>query len=106
MAFRFRRTIQILPGVRLNIGKNGLSFSVGQKGSSVTLNKSGIHSNVGAPGTGMSFRKTIFKFGERKIEQHTENDAVTLHPVYTKSKSDSKNVKERNQSSIERLKKK
>ena len=34
--FRFRRTIKVAPGVRLNVGKTGISTTVGVDGARVT----------------------------------------------------------------------
>ena len=62
MAFRFRKTLNIIPGVKVNIGKRGLSITTGRKGLSVTTGKKGVHLNVGAPGTGISFRTKISDF--------------------------------------------
>src|SRR5690554_3851764 len=59
MAFRFQRRVRILPGVRLNFGKTGVSVSAGIRGASVTAGKRGIYGNVGAPGTGMSYRTRL-----------------------------------------------
>lgn len=59
MAFRFRKSIKIAPGVRLNVGKKGGSFTVGKRGSSVNFGSRGVHSNVGIPGTGLSYRSKI-----------------------------------------------
>jgi len=59
MPFRFRRSVRIAPGVRLNIGKRGASFSVGGRGSSMTFGSRGVYSNVGIPGTGLSYRSRI-----------------------------------------------
>lgn len=60
MGFRFRRSIKILPGVRVNIGKKGVSsVSVGKKGATITTGKTGTHLNVGMPGTGISYRTKI-----------------------------------------------
>lgn len=59
MAFRFRRRITILPGLRLNISKRSMSLSAGIRGASVTANKDGIWGNVGAPGTGLSYRSRL-----------------------------------------------
>jgi len=60
MGFRFRRSISICPGVRLNIGKNGLSsLSVGQRGASVSVGKTGVYKNFGLPGTGFSHRTKL-----------------------------------------------
>ncbi|MCS5709202.1 DUF4236 domain-containing protein [Candidatus Berkiella cookevillensis] len=32
MTLRFRRTIKIVPGIRLNLGKRGMSISTGVRG--------------------------------------------------------------------------
>jgi len=61
MAFRFQRRVRILPGVRLNFGKTGVSVSAGVRGASVTAGRRGIYGNVGAPGTGMSYRTRLDK---------------------------------------------
>ncbi len=55
---RFRRTIKIAPGVRLNIGKTGVSTSVGVRGANVTFGRRGTTSTVGIPGTGLSYSST------------------------------------------------
>lgn len=61
MAFRFRRTVSIFPGVRLNLGKRGVSVSAGVRGANVTLGRNGLYGNAGIPGTGMSYREKLFK---------------------------------------------
>ena len=61
MAFRFHRRISLFPGIRLNLGKTGVSISAGVRGASVTAGKRGIYGNVGAPGTGMSYRTRLDK---------------------------------------------
>lgn len=55
MGFRFRRSIRIMPGVRLNLGRRGTSVSVGVRGAHVTVGPSGVRQTVGVPGTGMSY---------------------------------------------------
>jgi hypothetical protein len=55
MAFRFRRSIKILPGIRLNVGKRGISTSVGVRGAHVTIGKTGTRTTVGIPGSGVSY---------------------------------------------------
>ena len=53
MSWLFRRRIRVIPGVRLNLSKSGLTASVGVRGGSVTLGgKGGTYSNVGIPGQG------------------------------------------------------
>ena len=58
MAIRFRRRIKLLPGFYLNVGKTGVSTSVGVRGASVTLGKT-ARVNVGLPGTGLSVSQVI-----------------------------------------------
>jgi hypothetical protein len=55
MGFRFRRSIKILPGIRLNIGKRGVSTSIGVRGAHVTLGHGQVRETVGLPGTGLSY---------------------------------------------------
>jgi len=53
--FRFHRSIRLLPGLRLNISKRGGSVSVGGRGATVNLNKKGVRTTVGLPGSGLSY---------------------------------------------------
>jgi hypothetical protein len=54
MGFRFQRRIKVLPGVRLNVSKGGVSTSVGTRGARVTLGRGKRRTTVGIPGTGLS----------------------------------------------------
>ncbi len=59
MSFRFRRSVRLVPGVRLNFSKSGVSASFGIRGASVTVGKAGTHLNLGIPGTGLSYRTRL-----------------------------------------------
>ncbi|MBI4183056.1 MAG: DUF4236 domain-containing protein [Proteobacteria bacterium] len=59
MGFRFRRPVNILPGVRINFGKRGISATVGPRGASVNIGPRGTHLNLGLPGTGLSYRTRL-----------------------------------------------
>lgn len=59
MGFRFRKSVKIMPGVRLNISKSGFSTTIGGRGASVNVGKSGTYMNAGIPGTGLSMREKI-----------------------------------------------
>lgn len=53
---RFRRSIRIAPGIHLNVGKRGISTSVGVRGFHETLHISGARrTSIGIPGTGLSY---------------------------------------------------
>jgi Protein of unknown function (DUF4236) len=50
--FRFRRSIKILPGIRINVGKRSASVSLGVRGAHVTLRPGHtVRTTVGVPGT-------------------------------------------------------
>ncbi|MCR4590289.1 MAG: DUF4236 domain-containing protein [Lachnospiraceae bacterium] len=67
MGLRYRKSITIFPGVKLNISKSGLSLSVGKKGAHVSAGTSGRKSvSVGVPGTGLSYTKTISGGSKKK----------------------------------------
>jgi Protein of unknown function (DUF4236) len=55
VGFRFRRSIKILPGIRINLGKRGVSTSIGVRGAHVTFGRNGTRTTVGLPGTGLSY---------------------------------------------------
>ena len=58
MGFRFRRTVRLLPGLRLNVSKSGVSASVGTRGAWLTFGRNGTRATVGLPGTGISYTTT------------------------------------------------
>lgn len=59
MGMRYRKSIGLGKGVRLNVGKGSLGISAGVKGAHVSINsKRGVTTSVGAPGTGVSYSKT------------------------------------------------
>lgn len=75
MAWSFRKRIKIAPGVHMNVGKNGPSFSVGGKGMSVTYGKNGTYLNSNIPGTGLRNRQKIAdgKINDINASQFMEN---------------------------------
>jgi hypothetical protein len=59
MGFRFRKSIRILPGIRINLGARGVSTTIGPRGASVNVGPRGTYANVGIPGTGLSSRTKL-----------------------------------------------
>ena len=55
MGFRFRKSVRLGKGVRINLGKRGASLSLGGRGATVNLSGRGVRSTVGIPGTGISY---------------------------------------------------
>lgn len=59
MGLRFRKSVKIAPGVRLNISKKSVGISAGVKGYRKSINSSGrVTTSIGVPGTGVSYAKT------------------------------------------------
>ena len=58
MGFRYRKTIKIVPGVKLNLSKSGVSTSIGRAGATVNIGHGRVKSTVGLPGSGMSYSKS------------------------------------------------
>jgi len=60
MGLRFHKSISLLPGVKLNISKTGISASIGGRGATVNIGKGGrVRGTVGAPGTGISYSEEV-----------------------------------------------
>lgn len=56
MALRFRKSVKLLPGLKLNITKHGLSsLSVGGKGLTYNIGRKGTRTTGGIPGSGLSY---------------------------------------------------
>lgn len=59
MGLRFRKSVKIAPGVRLNISKKSVGISAGVKGYRKSINSSGrVTTSIGTPVAGVSYVKT------------------------------------------------
>ena len=68
MGLRFRRTLKIAPGLRLNFNKNSVGLSIGPRGAKYTINSSGRRTaSVGIPGSGPYYTESEGG-GKRKPE--------------------------------------
>lgn len=75
MGFRFRRSIKILPGVRLNISKSGPSLSIGRSGASFNIGGRGTRLTLGIPGTGLYYTtQSSLKKKKKEDEEWVEKD--------------------------------
>ena len=68
---RFRKTITIFKGLKMNVSKSGVSFTVGGGGLSANVGPKGLFLNTGIPGTGLYDRKKLLDFdgGKRQPAQ-------------------------------------
>ena len=53
---RFRKTFSVLPGVKFNVSKTGVSTSLGGNGATVNVGTRSRTVTLGIPGTGLSYR--------------------------------------------------
>lgn len=56
MGLRFRRSVKLFPGLRLNFSKSGISTSIGGKGATLNFGHGRRSLSLGIPGTGISYR--------------------------------------------------
>ena len=77
MGLRFRKSKKVAPGVRLFLGKNGVSTSFGRRGTSINIGKKGTFLNIGIPETGLSFRQRIESKGTKKSLQSNSDNLST-----------------------------
>jgi tetratricopeptide (TPR) repeat protein len=78
MGWRFRRSVRITKGVRLNFSKRGMGISVGGKGFHAGVGPRGPYSSVGIPGTGLY---AINYLGKQKRSASHPSSSQTAAPV-------------------------
>lgn len=76
MGLRFKRSIKISKGAKINLGKTGVSLSVGTRGAHYTVHSSGKKTtSVGLPGTGLSYVSTSGGGTGRRTSQSVSSAA-------------------------------
>lgn len=76
MSIRFRRTLKIMPGVRLNFNKDSIGVSLGVKGAHYTMNSKGRRTmSAGIPGTGLYSVETLSS--GRRTSRSTSQESMT-----------------------------
>jgi hypothetical protein len=69
MSLRYRRSIKLAPGLKLNVTKSGLGMTVGGKGAHYSLHTGGRRTtSVGLPGTGLYYQKRA-TVGNSKVDK-------------------------------------
>lgn len=69
---RFRKSVKICKGVKVNFSKSGASLTVGGKGASVNIGKNGTYLNTGIPGTGL-YDRTKISGGSSKPKKNAKS---------------------------------
>ncbi len=80
MGFRLRKSVKILPGVRINLSKSGTSVSVGGRGFTTNVSKRGARTTLGIPGTGISY--------SHKHQTNTSNNSSREATISASNPSD------------------
>lgn len=84
MGLRFRKSVTLCKGVKLNFGKTGMSVSVGGKGYHKTINTKGqVTTSVDIPGTGIYYTDTK-RLGNNK-QSGTSTRRNTVNQSYNQS---------------------
>jgi hypothetical protein len=92
MAIRFRKSIKLMPGVRVSLSKSGISGSLGVNGARVSVNSKGqVRGTAGISGTGLS--STTMLNGKSKSKATKADGVITneIVPIVT-SKDDIPNI--------------
>lgn len=86
MGLRFRKSISVAKGVKVNINKKSAGVTVGKRGAHYTINTTGKQTaSVGLPGTGLSYSKS---FGGRKKSSKASSSKKSSSSSSTKSAGD------------------
>jgi len=97
MGFKFRKSIKILPGVKINLTNKGISSaSIGKQGASINIGKKGTRTSVGIPGSGLSYSKyqpyTNKSTREKKVANSYSNQEQPPFIETSSSKNSNSNV--------------
>jgi tetratricopeptide (TPR) repeat protein len=86
VGFRLYKSVKLGKGVRLNLSKTGVGISAGVPGARYSVHSSGRTTRtVGAPGTGVSYRKDTYSKGGRSSGTRQVSAPVAAAPVYPKA---------------------
>ncbi len=115
MGLRFRKSIKLLPGVKLNLGTKSASVSVGKKGIHQSFSTTGrTTTSIGIPGTGVSyvksinmktaFKKLFKKKGEKAEEEKKSGAKAAAAAPATKAQKEAQATYEAYREQIENMK--
>lgn len=78
MGLRFRKSVKIAPGVKVNFNKKSISTTFGTKGAHHTISTSGRKTtSVGIPGTGISYVETSNSNSDSNHNNAKKNSETT-----------------------------
>lgn len=82
MGWRYRKSIKIAPGVRLNLNKKSVGVRIGGKRGGININsKTGTTARVSFPGTGLSYTQKISEGKKKKRSKSSSNTSRSYTTV-------------------------
>ncbi len=99
MSWRFRQSFTVVPGLRLNLSKNGLSASIGTSPFTLNVGPHGVSGTASIPGTGLSWHEQIrptshlpspsehLPLGEQRhpFGTHTTSETAVVEQIHSAS---------------------
>lgn len=82
MGLRFRKSIKIAPGVRVNVSTRGTSLSVGKRGLTTNISRRGVRSTIGIPGSGISYTTRTARWNNRRSIANLPNQQFINNASY------------------------
>ena len=78
MGIRYRKSVNILPGVKMNFSQKGFSsFSIGGKGARMTFGNKRTTASVGIPGTGLRYQTSSSAGKGRRAKNNAANNVAS-----------------------------
>lgn len=81
MGLRFRRRLQLFPGLTLNFSGSGISATLGVPGANINIGKHGVNGTAGIPGTGVHYRTNLMSFGDVDAGSSNNNPISDYAPT-------------------------
>lgn len=82
MGLRFRKSVKIIPGVRVNFSTRGTSLSVGKRGLTTNISRRGVRSTIGIPGSGISYTTRTARWNNRRSIANLPNQQFINNASY------------------------
>lgn len=93
MGFRFRKSIKLGKGVRINFNKKSAGISFGTKGARYSINSNGRRTaSVGIPGTGLYYTKTSGGSSHKKTFKRKSKTDTSWQNNYNSPNTPNENV--------------
>ena len=82
MGLRYRKSIKLLKGIKLNLSTYGPSITIGKTPFSLNVSKRGVYATASVPDTGVSWRQKLF--GGNSSSKKSSSSMKSLNPQLTK----------------------